>query len=60
MGDIFGSSILTNILLIFILMSALYIAGILIDLIQEVNDGREDYLNKLRKMIPVKDESHYL
>ena len=41
-------------------MSALYIAGILIDLIQEVNDGREDYLNKLRKMIPVKDESHYL
>ena len=41
MGDIFGSSILTNILLIFILMTALYIANILIDFKEETNDGRE-------------------
>ena len=56
MGDIFGSSILTNILLIFILMTGLYIANILIDFKQEVNDGREGFKAFLRKVFPNKDD----
>ena len=55
MGDIFGSSILTNILLIFILMTALYIANILIDFKEETNDGREVFKRFLRAVLPVKD-----
>ena len=56
MGDIFGSSILTNILLIFILLGALLIAFLLGFLQQEVNDGRIEYIKNLRKRFPIKDE----
>ena len=56
MEAFFSSPILTNILLLFILMSALYIANILIDFKQEVNDGREGFKSFLRAMLPVKGD----
>ena len=56
MEAFFSSPILTNILLIFILLSALLIAFLLAVLQQEVNDGRYEYLEQLRKRLPIKGE----